>query len=298
MTHNTEFDDQAADESLRDAYRAAYHAVKRGEVARLRALLAERPDLANARSRQGRTLLHQLCDWPGGYPNQLETGQALLGAGADVNARAIDADCGETGLQWAASNDDVPLAEFLLDAGAPVDGLNDDRRPLAQAVWYGCSKARDLLLARGAALDLELAAAVGRVDLLPSFFDADGRLLPAAGCHREPVNIPIPGGAKPEELLQQALIYAAIGGSAECAAFLLTRGADVNGVPSGFDRTGAAALHWAAAGTNAALTELLLSHGADLTLKDGRYGSTPLGWAEHFERDDMAAILRGAGNSV
>ena len=297
MTSVNEQDDQAADERLQDGYRAAYHAVKLGEVERLRALLALSPELANARSAQGRTLLHQLCDWPGHYPRRLETGRALVEAGADVNARAIDPERGETGLQWTASNDDADLAGFLLDAGAPIDGLRDDRRPLAQSIWYGCSKVTDLLVRRGAALDLELAAAVGRTDLLPSFFGADGALLPSAGQHREPVNVPIPGGAKPEELLQQALIYAAIGGSPASAGYLLDRGADVNGVPSGFDRTGASALHWAAAGDNAALAELLLARGADLALKDARYGGTPLDWAEHFNHPDIAAILREAASS-
>ncbi|MBO7748900.1 ankyrin repeat domain-containing protein [Paenibacillus sp. MWE-103] len=288
-------DDRPVDERLQERYGAAYRAVKNGEPERLRTLLAAQPELAAARSVQGRTLLHHLCDWPGHYPHRLETARILIDAGADVNACAIDPAGGETALQWAASNDDAAMAAFLLDAGAPVDGLDDDRRPLAQAIWYGCGNVRDLLLRRGAALDLELAAAVGRVDLLPAFFGADGALLPSAGRHREPVNVPIPGGPKPEELPQQALIYAAIGGSAACAAYLLDRGADVNGTPSGFDRMGAAALHWAAAGTEAALTELLLARGADLALKDARYGSTPLGWARHFGRRDMEALLLRAG---
>ncbi|QHW31312.1 hypothetical protein GZH47_10890 [Paenibacillus rhizovicinus] len=298
MNSSNDIDDQAAEAGLLTSYRAAYHAVKQGEAERLRELLAAHPGLAQARSVQGRTLLHQLCDWPGHYPRQLETARVLVEAGADVNARAIDPERGETALQWAASNDDAVMAGFLIDAGAPVDGLNDDRRPLAQSVWYGCRKVTELLLQRGAALDLELAAAVGRSELLPAFFDAEGALLPDAGHHREPVNIPIPGGARPEELLQQALIYAAIGGSLACAEYLLDRGADVNGTPSGFDRTGAAALHWAAAGGSTALTELLIRRGADLSLKDARYGSTPLGWAKHFAHPDVEAVLRKAASEA
>ncbi|WP_308637985.1 ankyrin repeat domain-containing protein [Paenibacillus silvisoli] len=293
MSCASDIDNQARDESLSEVYPAAYEAVKEGQLEQLKALLSTHPTLANARSKQGRTLLNHLCDWPGHYPNQLETGRALLEAGADVNARAIDPERGETSLQWAASNGDVEMAAFLLDAGSPVDGLNDDRRPLAQALWYGCPNVARLLVERGAALDLELAAAVGRADLLPSFFGADGKLLPSAGVHREPVNATTP--SPPEELLQQALIYAAIGGSYESAAYLLDRGADVNGVTSGFDHTGGAPLHWAAAGTNTALVRLLVERGAELNARDRRYFATPLGWANHFKRTEHEELLRGLG---
>ncbi|REE55326.1 ankyrin repeat protein [Paenibacillus taihuensis] len=296
MSMSNEVDFEARDEALSGAFREACRAVKMGWLERLEVLLQEHPALAVARSKQGRTLLHHLCDWPGHCPHRLETGQALLAAGADVNARAIDPERGETGLQWAASNDDTVLAAMLLDAGAPVNGLNDDRRPLAQAIWYGCTQVRDLLLARGAALDLELAAAAGRADLLPGFFGEDGQLLLAsAGVHREPVNTPMTGEPIANELLQQALIYACIGGSAETAAFLLDRGADVNAIPRGFDATGGAALHWAAASGNAALVELLASRGADLAARDRRYNSAPAGWANHFKQAETEALLKRLG---
>ncbi|SDX75458.1 ankyrin repeat domain-containing protein [Paenibacillus sp. CF384] len=293
MNHRNELDNQAKEESLTAVFPDAYAAVKTGNVELLKQLLHAHPALANARSLQGRTLLHHLCDWPGHYPNQLEIGQALLDAGADVNARAIDPERGETSLQWTASNDDVAMANLLLDAGTPIDGLNDDRRPLAQSLWYGCTKVTDLLVRRGASLDLELAAAVGRTDLLPSFFGPDGELLPSAGKHREPVNTT--DHSAPEELLQQALIYAIIGGSHESASYLVDRGADVNGIPSGFDHTGAAPLHWAAAGTNTAIIQLLVARGADLNIQDRRYHSTPIGWANHFKRTEHEALLRSLG---
>ncbi|SEO49347.1 ankyrin repeat domain-containing protein [Paenibacillus sp. OV219] len=291
MSYSNEIDFEARDIDLAEVFREACRAVKSGAVERLAELLWGFPALAEARSMQGRTLLHHLCDWPGHYPRQLEIGQALLAAGADVNARAIDLDRGETGLQWAASNDDVQMAALLLDAGASVNGLNDDRRPLAQAIWYGCTQVRDLLLARGAALDLELAAAVGRTELLPGFFGEDGQLLNSAGVHREPVNTPITGEPVANELLQQALIYACIGGRVGAAAFMLDRGADVNAIPRGFDETGGAALHWAAASGNVALVELLHSRGADLGKRDRRYNSTPAGWANHFKQAETEARL-------
>lgn len=177
---------KAKHKTLADSFPTAVRAVKTGDVETLTQLLADHPALANARSQQGRTLLHHLCDWPGHCPREEETGRALFAAGADVNARAIDPAKGETALPWAASRDDAALAEFLIDAGEPVDGLDDDRRPLAQALWYGCQQVAEVLVRRGATPDLELAAGMGRTDLLPTFFDADGNLLPTAGRHHPP----------------------------------------------------------------------------------------------------------------
>src|SRR5919202_2567329 len=111
-------------------------------------------------------------------------------------------------MQWAVSANDVPVAEALIDAGAPIDGVNDDRRPLAQALFYGQAAAAELLVRRGATIDLEFAAGLGRVDLLQTFFDAAGNLLPTAGWHHPSTNevIPAAPGAAPE-LLEQALVY-------------------------------------------------------------------------------------------
>ncbi|WP_274652543.1 ankyrin repeat domain-containing protein [Paenibacillus humicola] len=301
-------DDRTADESLAESFPAAVRALKTGDTERLKRLLTDRPALAAIRSMQGRTLLHHLCDWPGHYPGQLESARALIAAGADVNARAIDPERGETALQWAASNDDAAMAELLIDAGTPVDGLNGDGRPLAQSIWYGCPQVTELLLRRGAALDLELAAAVGRVDLLPGFFGAHGELLPAAGRHHEPINDSLRSERPCDERVEQALVYAVLGGSAEAAAWLLARGADVNARPSGFGRIRAAALHWAAGGIGARsaseaadeesgirMAELLLDHGADTGLTDSQFGATPLGWADHFQRRGIASLLQERG---
>jgi uncharacterized protein len=74
------------------------------------------------------------------------------------------------------------------------------------------------------------------MDLMPTFFDADGKLLPSAGTHHPPVT-PVPVPPEPgagNELLEQALVYAAINGQQETAAFLIDHGADVNAEPSGF----------------------------------------------------------------
>ena len=282
------------DAALADVFPIAVRAVKTGDVETLTRLLHEYPTLANARALRGRTLLHHLSDWPGHCPRERETGLVLIRAGADVNVRAGDPEKGETALQWAASCDDVILAELLIDAGTPVDGLNDDRRPLTQAIWYECQKVAETLVRRGAALDLELAAGMGRADLLPSFFNANGSLLPSAGRHHPPVNASVPAEKASSELLEQALVYAVLGGSVESAAYLLDRGADINAQPSGFDGQGTP-LHWAASKKVARMVELLIEHGADISAIDLQYRATPLGWAEHFKRQEMVELLKSLG---
>lgn len=282
------------DAALADVFPITVRAVKMGDVETLTRLLHERPALANARSQRGRTLLHHLCDWPGHCPRERETGLVLIRAGADVNARAGNPEKGETALQWAASCDDAVLAELLIDAGTPMDGLGDDRRPLTQAIWYECQQVAETLVRRGAALDLELAAGMGRTDLLPSFFDVDGGLLPSAGRHHPPVNAPVLAEKASSELLEQALVYAVLGGSVESAAYLLDRGADINAQPSGFDGRGTP-LHWTASKKVARMVELLIEHGADISAIDLQYRATPLGWAEHFKRQEMVELLKSLG---
>lgn len=286
--------EQAPSRDERFAWRvtAAVDAVLIGDVPALTTLLDQEPDLANARSPDGRTLLSHLTDWPGHRPSGVEIAQLLINAGADINARTIDSAVGETPLQWAVSANDVAVAEALIDAGASVDGVNDDRRPLAQALFYGQLAAAELLVRRGATIDLEFAAGLGRLDLLQTFFDAAGNLLPTAGWHHPPTNqvILAPDGAA-SELLEQALVYACICTQVEAAAYLLDRGADVNAQPSGFD-VQASPLHWAAGGGNVASVELLLARGADPSARDPAYGGPPYGWAQHHGHNQVCDLLR------
>jgi ankyrin repeat protein len=229
MALNTENSDRAAD------YAAATEAIRTGDVRALSRLLREHPSLASARGAGGRTCLNEVADWPGRWPRRLESAALLIDAGANVNARACDPDDGETTLQWAVSCDDAALTELLLEAGSPVNGLNDSRRPLAQALFYESGEAARVLVRHGATIDLEFASGLGRIDLLPSFFADNGGLLLAAGTHHAPINEPVgPAEDARSELLEQALVYASINAQAEAAGFLIDHGADVAAEPSGF----------------------------------------------------------------
>jgi uncharacterized protein len=217
-------------------YAAANDAIRSGDVRKLAQLLAENPELVHIRLIRNRTLFTQLADWPRRWPRRLESAALLIAAGADINARSDIDEEAETTLQEAVSCYDASLTELIVEAGASVDGLDDDRRPMAEALFYQSHAAAKVLADHGATIDLEFAAGLGRMDLMPAFFDAGGKLLPSAGGHHPPVT-PAPVPPEPgagNELLEQALVYAAIGGQQDTAAFLIDHGADVNAEPSGF----------------------------------------------------------------
>jgi hypothetical protein len=107
---------------------AAVAAIRAGELSTVQRLLADNPGLANAQieGRRGgyRTPLHVVADWPGYFPNGPACARLLLAAGADVNGGAEGFGRQETPLHWAASSDDVDVAEALIGGGADIDCLN------------------------------------------------------------------------------------------------------------------------------------------------------------------------------
>lgn len=155
-------------------------AIQSGDLATLRRLVDERPELASARmiGRGGpeggwRTPLHAATDWSGYFPAAPEAVSLLLDAGAD-----LDADTGgrrpETALHWAASTDDVEVAAVLLEAGANIGTPGGSiGTPLDNAVGYGCWHVARLLVARGAPIDkLWHAAALGVLSRLEELLAA------------------------------------------------------------------------------------------------------------------------------
>jgi ankyrin repeat protein len=95
-------------------------AIRSGHVEQLRAILGANPALASAQLATGssglRGPLHVATDWPGYYPHGPEVVRLLIAAGADPNATIGDPPL-ETPLYWAASTDDVEIAEALIDGG-------------------------------------------------------------------------------------------------------------------------------------------------------------------------------------
>jgi uncharacterized protein len=197
---------------------AAVAAIRAGDVAALRRLLAENPWLATARlgdddpGGMSRTLLHAATEWPGHFPDVAATIAVLVAAGANVDAR-FRGPHEETPLHWAASSDDVEALDALLDAGADIEApgaVLGGGPPLADARGFKQWKAAFRLVERGARTTLADAATLGLLDRVEACF-ADA----------EPT---------PEEITR-AFWGACHGGRRQCAEYLLDRGAELNWIP-------------------------------------------------------------------
>ncbi|MDA0182629.1 hypothetical protein OJ997_20125 [Solirubrobacter phytolaccae] len=115
--------------------------------------MAADPSLARARPDGVRTLLHMLADWPGHREGASELAAILVESGADVNAPFGGPQHDETPLHWAASADDVPLLDALVDLGADLEargGTIAGGTALDDAVGYEQWAAATRLLERGA----------------------------------------------------------------------------------------------------------------------------------------------------
>ncbi|HEX9355655.1 MAG TPA: ankyrin repeat domain-containing protein [Streptosporangiaceae bacterium] len=158
-------------------------AVRVGDVAAIQRLLRNDPALASARlvGKDGGsgTPLHVVTDWPGYFPNGPEIVRLLIDAGADPNALTSGRDSpgpgDETPLHYAASSDDVDVAEALIDAGADIETPNGSiGTPLDNAVGYGCWHVARLLVAHGARVDKAWhAAALGMLGHLEAILGSD-----------------------------------------------------------------------------------------------------------------------------
>src|SRR5882672_10969751 len=306
-------------------FESAADAVVNGDIATLERLLREDADLIRAHSTRTHqaTLLHYVAangveDFRQKTPkNAVEVVELLLKAGAEVDASNWDYGQGTAlGLvatsihPWLAGVQNA-LLETLLDHGAAVDGLPGGWSPLISALHNDRPEAAAFLAARGARLDLEGAAGVGRLDVVKSFFkesirtesgsDRDAR-------HRESTNTE-PGavatGSFPRRSaswvdeygtgsgsdrissdrvsllqgatnaqLQSGFIWACEYGRKEVVEFLLDKGVDLRAG----ENIRQTALHLAAHRGQLEVIKLLLERGAPIEARNV-YGGTVLGQA-------------------
>jgi len=227
----------------------------------------------------------------------------LVDAGAELNGP----------LGACASCDNVEVAELLLDSGAAVNGTGG-WSPLEEALYWNSAGVIRLLLERGATIhNLRIAAGLGRVDLIERFFNGDGSLKSEAGT----INWPwgdssviehsnfAPEGKRQlaarfsswrndrQGILNNAFVYACMHGHIDAARVLLSRGAEINVIPGGFDYAGTG-LHYAALNGHQQMIEFLIQHGANAGIRDEKVGNTPAGWADHAGHDQIRDFLKAS----
>jgi len=282
-------------------FHPAVDAIKSGNVARLRDLITADPSLATSRSSTSHpTLLQCLVLNARDASDHIEMARLLIDAGADL-AGPLSA-CG--------SCNNVLAATLLLDFGAPINGLGG-WSPIEEALYWNSQGVIDLLVRRGASIgNLRIAAGLGRTDLIEAFFTPDGNIRPEAGTVNWPwgdltvierSNFDENGkrmlAAKfasfksdRQGIINNAFVYACIGGHIKAAELLLSKGAQVNAIADGFDYSGTG-LHYAALNGQRTMVEFLIAHGADTSIKDSKIGGTAAGWAEHGGHPEIKVIL-------
>ena len=253
-------------------FEAAVDAIIKGDVKRLKRLLRDDPRLIDARStREHRaTLLHYVsANGVEGYrqktpANIVEITELLLKAGAEVDAEADVYGGGSTTLGLVATSVHPfragvqnPLMQLLLDYGAEIDrktSAGNRQNGVLGALANGRPEAAAYLADRGARLNLEAAAGVGRLDLVQSFFKDHGSRKTS------------------KKQLQSAFFYACGWGHKDVVEFLLSKGVDL----ADGGRDGQTPLHWAVIGGQLELVKLLLKHKPPLESRN-MYGGTVLG---------------------
>lgn len=254
-------------------FRRAVDLLDAGNAAGLRAHLKKYPDLAQRRAVfeggnyfQNPTLLEFIAENPVRHgtlpPNIVEVARVILDAGASQSARHEALGLVSTGRVPRECGVQLALIDLLCDAGA------DPHAAAHAAALHGELDALNALIARGAPMDLPVAAALGRLE------DAR-RLLGTAS-------------AQDRHL---ALSLAADLGHLEIVRLLLDAGEDPNRYnPVGHSHT--TPLHQAAGRGHEEIVRLFVQRGARTDLKDILWHATPADWAHHAGKLEIEAFLR------
>jgi ankyrin repeat protein len=318
---------EIADGRRREPFRDAFVALEDRRFGEFERLVREHPDLPRARGTNGNTLLNLAISVA---PDETGILDLLLEGGAEVNQGN---DRGWTALHQAGYANKPELAKRLMAAGADPtrEGHGEGGTPLAAALFWGHREVTEVLA--GAAIaprNLRIAAGLGRRDLIDECFDGSGALKPAAfegrGFYRPHSGFPVWQPSRdPQEVLNEALVWAAKADRVEVLGALVERGADINADPyrgtplmwAGANNRLAAAkwllehgakisratfggpshgqgvtpLHLAAQNDFAEMAQLLVGHGADVTIEEDNYHGTAKGWAEHFGSKRVMDLL-------
>lgn len=209
---------------------------------------------------------------------------------------------------------DLLEVEALLGADPSLVGAKHGSglSPVLWAAYHGQTHAAQVLVARGADLDLFEAAALGALDCISTLLDSDPAQvngysrdgfsalgLAAFFGHLEALRFLLSRGADPNAAsknpMQVTPLHSAVAHRQEdvslaMARALLEHGAD----PNRKQQAGYTPLHQAAAHGQDAMAELLLSYGAEPSVRSAEE-KTPLQMAEGADHAGTAALLRRHG---
>ena len=301
--------------SLIAQFEDAIDAIVRGDVETLKHLLERRPELIRARStrKHHSMLLHYVgANGVEGFrqqtpKNAVQVAEVLLDAGAEIEALA-DMYGGSTTLGLVATSIHPKVAgvqnaliDLLMARDAQIDrpgagggAKPDSDRPsgllINSCLANGRPDAALHLAARGAPIDLEGAAGIGRLDLVRNFFADDGSLTS--------------GATKAQ--MHDGFSWACEYGCTDVVQFLIDRGMDVGARLRPHQQTG---LHWAAYGPHVQTVKVLLRHGSPMDVRDKSFNGTALewtlyGWGQQPDRAEqngyyeVVALLAAAGATL
>jgi hypothetical protein len=256
------------------AFEAAAAAVVSGDTRTLGRLLRAHPRLTHARSTRehGATLLHYVsANGVEGYrqlspENSGDIAEMLIAAGADVNATTdvYEGKCTALGLVATSSPPSAAgvqraVIDVLLRHGARMDlrgSVGHDALLVQGCLANGQPEAAEYLAHRGAPLDLESAAGLGRLE--------DVNRLTARASRKDVV---------------AAFALACTYGRAGVVDYFVAHGGvgvDTALKSHGDGHTG---LHVAAFHGQLEAVQVLLKHGADIHAVDKTWNTPPLQWA-------------------
>ncbi|MGZ4320982.1 MAG: ankyrin repeat domain-containing protein [Solirubrobacteraceae bacterium] len=260
----------------------AHRAIEEDDRERLVGLIDRFPDLLVQRGTNGNDLL--------GMAGDLAIVALLLERGADPDRGN---DYGWTKLHQAGYGNDRELAKLMLDAGARTDlfARGEGGTPLVAALFWGHREVAPLLGREP--VNLRVAAGLGDLELIRDLVGT-----PQAGAYR---GFYRPHGGfpawqpsdDPQEVLDEALVWAAKSDRAQALRLLVELGARVDADP--YRGT---ALTWAAANGRVDSIRTLVQLGADPNQR-GTFGGPSHGEgvtaihlaAQSGQRDALAALL-------
>ena len=265
-----------------------FHAVEGADLDAVAGHLDAEPELVNAVASTQKSALHSV--------GSAEMAELLLARGAD------------------------PRIETMLEGGTAL---------MHAIIWGWPDVAAVIAGADLAPCNLRVAAGLNDLDAIEDAFDSNGELTDAAKANRAYYRpnygwFPWESSDDDEEVLDEALILAATNGHLEAARLLVAKGAGIDGrayettpllratfrnrvemidwlLDQGADPNatgwlgghakGVTALHLAAADNLDEVIERLQNAGADASIQDDLYHSTPAGWARFYGHPDLAKRL-------